>query len=128
MYGMLKWGDLFNSRQKLALITFTEKVQLAYQKMIEEGYDEEYAKAVVSYLGLFLSRFSSYHCVLVPWQPGYEKVQRAFSRQALGMTWDYTEVNPLSNNVGNWNGLFFDTQETISHLSQIPPVRMEEEG
>ncbi|MGB9824475.1 MAG: DUF1156 domain-containing protein [Candidatus Hydrothermia bacterium] len=24
-YGMLKWGNLFNSRQKLALITFTEK-------------------------------------------------------------------------------------------------------
>ena len=128
VYGMNTWGDLFNSRQKLALITFTEKVRLSYKKIIEEGYDEEYAKAVVSYLGLFLSRFSSYHCVLVPWQPGYEKVQRAFSRQALGMTWDYTEVNPLSNNVGNWNGLFFDTQETISHLSQIPPVRMEEEG
>jgi adenine-specific DNA methylase len=44
-YGMLKWGDLFNSRQKLALITFTEKVRLAYKKMIEEGYDKEYAKA-----------------------------------------------------------------------------------
>ena len=40
-YGMLKWGDLFNSRQKLALITFTEKVRLAYKKMIEEGYEEE---------------------------------------------------------------------------------------
>lgn len=43
-YGMKKWGDLFNPRQKLALITFTEKVRLAYQKMIEEGYEEEYAK------------------------------------------------------------------------------------
>jgi putative DNA methylase len=51
-YGVTKWGDLFNSRQKLALITFTEKVRLAYKKMLEEGYDKEYAKAVVSYLGL----------------------------------------------------------------------------
>ncbi|MET1124694.1 MAG: hypothetical protein ABWW66_05455 [Archaeoglobaceae archaeon] len=51
-YGTLKWGDLFNSRQKLALITFTEKVRMAYQKMIEEGYEEEYAKAVVTYLGV----------------------------------------------------------------------------
>ncbi|RLJ01185.1 MAG: DNA methylase, partial [Candidatus Aenigmatarchaeota archaeon] len=53
-YGMKKWGDLFNPRQKLALITFTEKVRLAYKKMIEEGYEEEYVKAVVGYLGLTL--------------------------------------------------------------------------
>ncbi len=120
MYGMKKWGDIFNSRQKLALITFTEKVRLAYEKMIKEGVEEDYAKAVVGYLGLFLSRFTSYHCVLVPWQPGYEKVQRAFSRQALGMTWDYTEINPMSDNVGNWQGLFSDIQDTLSHLTQIP--------
>ena len=114
-YGMNTWGDLFNARQKLALITFVEKVRLAHKKMIEEGYDGEYAKAV-GYLGLFISRFSSYHCVLVLWQPGYEKVQRAFSRQALGMIWDYTQVNPLSLNVGGWESLIKDTNETISHL------------
>jgi putative DNA methylase len=55
-YGITTWGDLFNSRQKLALITFTEKVRLAYKKMLEEGYDKEYAKAVVSYLGLAVNR------------------------------------------------------------------------
>ncbi|MGB9748059.1 MAG: DUF1156 domain-containing protein, partial [Bacteroidales bacterium] len=50
-YNIIKWGDLFNSRQKLALITFTEKVRQVYPKMIEEKYEPEYAKAVVSYLG-----------------------------------------------------------------------------
>ena len=63
-YGLNTYGDLFNSRQKLALITFTEKVRLAYQKMIEEGYDEEYAKAVVSYLGLGLTRMVDFTCNL----------------------------------------------------------------
>jgi len=123
---MTKWGDLFNSRQKLALITFTEKVRLAYKKMLEEGYDKDYAKAVVSYLGIFISRFSSYHNSLVPLQPGYEKVQRAFSRQALGMVWDYVEVNPMSENVGGWDTLFTDVIDTLSHLTQIPPVEAEE--
>ena len=33
MYGMPIWGDLFNPRQKLALITFVEKVRLAYKKI-----------------------------------------------------------------------------------------------
>ena len=52
LYGLTKWGDLFNARQELALITFVEKVKAAYQKMVVAGYDEEYAKAVVSYLAL----------------------------------------------------------------------------
>jgi len=125
-YGLNTWGDLFNSRQKLALITFTEKVRLAYKKMLEEGYDKDYAKAVVSYLGIFISRFSSYHNSLVPLQPGYEKVQRTFSRQALGMVWDYVEVNPMSENVGGWDTLFTDVIDTLSHLTQIPPVEAEE--
>jgi len=63
-FGLNTWGDLFNSRQKLALITFTEKVRLAYKKMIEEGYDKEYAKAVVSYLLLSFDVFASYMCSL----------------------------------------------------------------
>lgn len=37
VYGMKTWGDLFNSRQKLALITFVDKVREAYRKMVEEG-------------------------------------------------------------------------------------------
>ena len=92
-YGMLKWGDLFNSRQKLALITFTEKVRLAYKKMIEEGYDEEYAKAVVSYLGLTISRCSDFENSLCAWLNHVENPGHLFARQALGMVWDYFELN-----------------------------------
>ncbi|MFZ8801565.1 MAG: DUF1156 domain-containing protein [Candidatus Calescibacterium sp.] len=126
-YGITKWGDLFNSRQKLALITFTEKVRLAYKKMIEEGYDKEYAKAVVSYLGLTFNRLSAYGCVLVPWQPGFEKVQRAFSRQALGMIWDYSEINTIGEGVGSWKNLLEDSINVLSHLTQIPPVEVEKD-
>ena len=36
LYSFKTWGDLFNTRQKLALITFAEKARLAYKKMIEE--------------------------------------------------------------------------------------------
>ena len=37
IYGMHKWGDLFNSRQKLALITFAEKVREIYQLMVGQS-------------------------------------------------------------------------------------------
>ncbi|MBC7261699.1 MAG: DNA methylase, partial [Chloroflexi bacterium] len=33
MYGMPAWGDLFNPRQKLALITFAEKVRKVYEAL-----------------------------------------------------------------------------------------------
>jgi len=121
-YGMLKWGDLFNSRQKLALITFTEKVRLAYKKMIEEGYDEEYAKAVVSYLGLGVNRLADYNSSLTVWAVGGEFIAHTFGRQALPMVWDYFELNPWSEATGDWNSAMDWILNVLSHLSQIPPV------
>ena len=88
LYGMSRWGDLFNSRQKLALITFVEKARQAHEKMIEEDYGEEYAKAVVSYLGLGLNRLTTYLVELTRWRPDVLSFERVFDRQALPMVWD----------------------------------------
>jgi len=121
-YGMLKWGDLFNSRQKLALITFTEKVRLAYKKMIEEGYDKEYAKAVVSYLGLSLGKLADWNSVLSVWRPDQERNEHVFNRQALPMVWDYGERNPFEGSLMDVNGNIISI---LSHLTQIPPVEVE---
>jgi putative DNA methylase len=127
LYGMSRWGDLFNSRQKLALITFTEKVRLAYKKMIEEGYDKEYAKAVVSYLGLGVSRVVEYMSNLCIHDNTQERTVHVFGRQALPMVWDYSELNPLSEAVGSWESMFFRRiLLSLSHLTQIPPVEVEE--
>jgi putative DNA methylase len=127
LYGITKWGDLFNARQKLALITFTEKVRLAYKKMIEEGSDKEYAKAVVSYLGLAVSRMSDFETSLAPWHPQWEFSTHVFSRQALPMAWDYSELNPFSPILtGTWKSMFGQIVDAISHLTQIPPVEVEE--
>ena len=122
IYGFTKWGDLFNSRQKLALITFTEKVRQAYQKMTEEGYDKEYAKAVVSYLGLGVNRLADYNSSLSRWVSHGEFIGNTNTRQALPMVWDYFELNPWSNATGDWNSAMDWILNVLSHLSQIPPV------
>jgi adenine-specific DNA methylase len=120
MYGMPSWGDLFNSRQKLALIAFTEKVKLAYKKMIDEGYDEEYAKAVASYLGLGLSRMAEYMSSLCIHDNTQERTVHVFGRQALPMVWDYSELNSFSQAVGSWESMLFRRIIlSLSHLSQI---------
>jgi adenine-specific DNA methylase len=123
LYGFTKWGDLFNSRQKLALITFTEKVRLVYNKMIEEGYDEDYAKAVVSYLSLLLGKLADWNSVLSVWRPDQERNEHVFNRQALPMVWDYGERNPFEGSLMDVNGNIISI---LSHLTQIPPVETEE--
>jgi len=107
------------------LITFTEKVKMAYQKMLEEGYDEDYAKAVAAYLGLGVNRLATYLANLVRWRGDALSFERIFDRQALGMVWDYGEINPFSDSRGCWD--LSPLLEALSHLSQIPPVEFEDE-
>jgi Adenine-specific DNA methylase containing a Zn-ribbon len=125
-YGLNTWGDLFNSRQKLALITFTEKVRLAYKKMLEEGYDKDYAKAVVSYLAISINNIAEKNNIISRWANTKETIAGSFSRQALPMIWDYFEVNPFSGSTGDWMTSIEYNIKVLSHLTQIPPVEAEE--
>jgi adenine-specific DNA methylase len=119
-YGILKWSDLFNSRQKLSLITFVKKVRQAYEKMLAEGYDKEYTKVVVSYLALGLSRMVDYYNTLCLWDNGQERTVHVFGRQALPMIWDYSELNPISSTVGSWESMAFRRiWKVIEFLSKI---------
>ena len=121
VYGMNTWGDIFNIRQKLTLITFAEKVKAVYQRMLAEGIDRDYARAVVSYLALTFDRMAMSYNSLTGWQSGYEKMGNMFSRQALPMVWDYAEPNAIGGTVRSWQSLFKDTVDVISGMSKISP-------
>ena len=117
-YALNQWGDLFNARQKLVLITFVEKVRAAYQKMVAEGVDAEYAKAVVTYLALALDMTAALSNTLARWQNSSEAIAKLYSRQALPMLWDYAEVNPLSGSSGSWDSGWKYYVKAIEHCSQ----------
>ena len=117
-YGMNTWGDLFNARQKLALITFVEKVKEAYQKMGAEGVDAEYAKAVVSYLALGVDMTAAFGNTLARWENSSEAIKQLYSRQALPMLWDYAEVNPFSRSSGSFETGWKYYLKVIEHCSQ----------
>ena len=117
LYGINTWGDLFNARQKMALITFAEKVKAVYQKLVAEDVDVEYARAVVSYLALILSRHSSYNATLCWWYTLAENGFNVFGRQALPMVFDYLEQNPYGILTGNWLSQVEGTSKIVSHLS-----------
>lgn len=118
-YGMNTWGSLFNSRQQLALITFADAVKQAHQLILNEEYDEDYARAISTYLALGLNRLVDYNSVQCLWHSSKELIAHTFGRQALAMTWDYVEVNPFSNSSGNWIGSFEYPLNVVSNCSQI---------
>ena len=118
-YGLTRWGDLFNPRQKLTLITFAEKVRQAHAKILAQGAEPEFAKAVATYLALGISRLADRSSVLCRVIPQTEAIGFTFTRQALPMLWDYIEMNPLTHPSG-WSALLEDSISNIAHLTCIP--------
>jgi len=102
LYGMTRWGDLFNPRQKLALITFAEKVRQAHAHLIAQGAEPEFAKAVATYLALAVDELARFTSVLNPWKVDAEAIVHVFGRQALPMLWDYCENVPVGSHGGTW--------------------------
>jgi adenine-specific DNA methylase len=121
-YCFYRYGDYHNSRQKLALIIFAEKVRLAYKKMIEEGYEKEYAKAVVSYLAMGVDMTAAFSNTLARWENTSEAIKQLYSRQALPMIWDYAEVNPFSASTGSWEAGWEYYGKVLDHCSQISRI------
>jgi len=123
LYGLTRWGDLFNARQQLALITFAEKVRQAHERMIDEEIASEFANAVTTYLGLGVDELTRFTSVLNPWKVDAEAIVHIFGRQALPMLWDYNENNPLGSHGGTWEKRLSDmitVEENICDLSASP--------
>ena len=124
LYGMTTWGDLFNSRQKLSLVTFVEKVRRAHQTMLAAGYDPEYGKAILACLSLMIDRLADRNSALCRVIPQTEAIGFTFTRQALPMLWDYIEMNPFEHSSG-WGGIVARAVPILASLSQFGSVSAE---
>jgi putative DNA methylase len=118
-YGLREWGDLFTSRQLLALTTFSDLVAEARGKVrndaIAAGLSDDgvgieakvtgataYAEAVSVYLAFCLDKNTLTNTTLATWQKDPDRLTQAFSRQSIAMTWDFAEANPLSDAGGGF--------------------------
>jgi adenine-specific DNA methylase len=104
LYGMKTWGSLFNPRQLVAMQTFAACLHEALEEMEKDIENDEYRKAVGVYLGLWLSRIAQRSSNVGLWDTTRETLQHPFGRQAIPMTWDYPEANPLSEGTGGAEG------------------------
>jgi putative DNA methylase len=121
-YGLTRWGDLFNPRQKLALITFADKVRQAHAHLLAQGAEPEFAKAVATYLAVILNGVIDHCSSACQWRGGTEDTGHTFGRQALPMNWDYAETNPLSASTGSWGSMAEKALRVLAHLTRIPPA------
>ncbi len=120
-YGFFIWADLFTPRQLVALTTFSDLVGEAMEKAREDalaaGMPDDpaplreggtgataYAEAVGVYLGFALSKVADRGSSLGRWDPTPTQsgIINTFSRQAIPMTWDFAESNPLGDASGNY--------------------------
>ncbi|HLP62365.1 MAG TPA: DUF1156 domain-containing protein [Candidatus Deferrimicrobium sp.] len=121
-YNLNTWGDLFNNRQKLSLISFMSGVKKVYNFMIDEGNESDYARAVISYLALGIDRladFGSTLCLLNP--TGGRGVKNTFGRQALPIIWDYAESNPFYEEGAGWPTACEKNEKLINHSAKTSP-------
>ena len=111
-YGMKTWGDLFNDRQKLVLLTFMEKILEASKKMNDVN-----SIHTLPYLSIIFDRLLDKNATLCTYNVVGEKIEHVFGRQTLPMVWDYPEVNPFTSvgwtNMENW------VVRVLEHLSSI---------
>ena len=103
IYGMERWGDLFSPRQALALATLARLVREA-RNQFKQTIDAGLADAVTTCLAFANGRQADATSSLGRWHVTGEKHAATFGRQALGMVWDFSEVNPLSDMTGGYPG------------------------
>jgi len=136
LYGLKTYGDLFTPRQLVALTTFSDLVQEARLKCLNDLHlsqehekeplahlliqkkTDEYADAVATYLGITASKATRFITTLSVWRADEGKLSRSFGRQVIPMTWDFAETNPFSSTGGDFKGLADGTADAIQKLSQ----------
>lgn len=95
-YGMLRWGDLFTARQKLAVLTLLNTLARYETPGLRE------------HLAIVLNRVADRGSSVCRWDNSStsEVVKNTFSRQALPIVWDFAELNLFSDSTGSLTSTF----------------------
>ena len=117
-YGMNTFGDLFTDRQLVALTTFSDLAGKARDRIrvdaVAAGLPDDgvplrdggtgamaYAEAVSVYLAFAISKLANIGSSIATWMSDRGAFRESFARQAIPMSWDYAEANPLANMGGS---------------------------
>ncbi len=100
-YGITRWSQLFTGRQLAALGTFVKHIREGIKNLRGQDYPPEWVEAVALGLCCLVSKLADKNSTLVEWQPHRFCIGHTFKRFALPISWDFAEVNVLSESTGN---------------------------
>jgi len=110
LYGIRTFRQMFTPRQRFTLLTMAREIRRAYEVMLKDGMGPERAKAITTYLGVWLSRLTDRFNTLARWNNVGEKIESLSSMKRFAMMWDYPELNIFGGGSGDaWSNLKFIT-------------------
>lgn len=133
LYGLTHFNHLFTPRQLVALTTFSDLVQEVREKVKQDSLAagisnddislndggtgvQAYADSISVLTALSLDKLVDYNNTICTWNPTNQNVSHLFTKQAIPMSWDFSEISPL---VG---GLSFDClAEGVSRSISLLP-------
>lgn len=132
-YGLATFSQLFTNRQLTALTTFSALVGEAQRKaesdavaagLADDGVGladggtgaRAYGEAIGVYLAFVVDKLTDYHSSICSWHSSGEKMRNVFGRQAIPMTWDYAEGNPLCASSGSFDNMLKWVYEDVAAL------------
>ncbi len=137
-YGLTAFGDLFTDRQLVALNTFADLVHEARAAIERDALAaglsadptplrdgdagaKAYAEAVSVYLAFAVDKVADRNSEISTWATSRQHARNTFGRQALPMTWDFSESNVFSNSSGNYDGGIKSINDALSIMPADSP-------
>ena len=120
-YGMRKWGDVFTSRQLLALGTFVKHTRKAIEEISRSSTADapEKAEAIGAYLSMVFDRVADRSSAECSWTIDYHKIRNTFGRFALPMVWDFCEGVTTVEASGGYPGQMELVARYLDHALKI---------
>ncbi len=135
-YGMVDWEGLFTDRQLLAMSTFSNllvdvRATIERDAMAAGLPDDDrafrsggtgpaaYADAVVTFLAFAIDRMADRNSSICSWDSSRMHARNVFARQAIPMTWDFAENNPIGDSSGSWNNCIAGIVKVVEGLPTI---------
>ena len=115
-YGIYKWIDLFNKRQRFSIGTILSITRQVNKQEEFLYYPDNWKEGLYAYLSCILSRTLDYMTILCIWEKGAEEVKHLFMRWALPITWDFAEANPIAPIGRFYSGGINSANQVLSNL------------
>lgn len=111
-YGATKFKDLFLSRQRLSLMTFSKAISNATM-----------SQSTRRLLTLALDKVAmkcNAHC---RWIPTGESLADLFGRHAIAVVWDFAESNPIGASGASWAHVIDQIQKVVVGISDAASLK-----